>query len=133
MSKINDIASAIADILKDYGAKVVSVPKYELEDTLQMQVSVCAVSMKAEMLSKRTDEEIYVFEVGVMKHISSESEFKEMLDKLETIRLLFKHRELDNMGTFCFKIENDPAYVHEHIATLSQFTGILTLYFKAFQ
>lgn len=134
MSKINDIASAIAEVLKEYEAEVVIVPHYEMEDTFQkLHVSVCPVSVKMEMLSRGVYEQTYIIEIGVVKHFSTQAEFESMMNIIEDICAKFKHKRLSDAGAFCSKIENDPAYVHEHVLTLSQFTGIVTLYFKALQ
>ncbi len=127
MSRILDLAAAVAAALEDYSAEVLFIPEFDLKGTKGMRVIVVPAGTEFKALSRGLDDERPCIHVGVLKR-ASEDDVPSLVEFAQAMGKSFLHRRL--AGMTCTGVAFDPVYSPTHLRDKGLFVSVMELTFQ---
>lgn len=108
------------------------LPRFELEDFEDLQVSVVPDGYAGELDSRRDVEEEYRIGIGVQKAVdpSTTSAIDALMLLVDEIAVECMRMSLVGGTVHAVGVENDPIYSAEHLEEMRVFTSVLTVTFQ---
>jgi len=129
MTKILEIADAVAESLSGLNAKVEFFPEFTLRELEDLKVCVVPLAEEYKQISRQTHETVLKVQVGFLKR-ATEDDLENLLRQVEEIGLGFLNRKFAD--AVCIAVSYNPIYLPEHLRERNQFTSIIELSFKTF-
>ena len=128
MSRILDLAAAVAAALEDYSAEVLFIPEFDLKGTKGMRVIVVPAGTEFKALSRGLDDERPCIHVGVLKR-ASEDDVPALVEFAQAMGKSFLNRRL--AGATCTGVAFDPIYSPMHLREKGLFVSVVELTFAS--
>ena len=130
MSRILDLADAVAAELGDYDAEVLFIPEFDLKGTKGMRVIVVPAGTEFKALSRAAHEERPCVHVGILKK-ATEDDVPALVDFVQGLGNSFLNRRV--LDSTCTAVVFDPVYSPGHLLDKGLFVSVMELTFKAVQ
>ena len=128
MSKVYDLAIAVASELAEYDAQVQFFPEFALKGMQTTRVIVIPASDEYNSLSRNAHEELPVIHVGVVRR-ATEDDVPSLLTLVENIAKSFLRRRL--AGATCVSAGFNPLFSPEHLRENGEFISVIELTFSS--
>lgn len=128
MSKIYNLATAVASELSQYDAQVRFFPEFSLKEMQAARVIVIPASNEFNCLSRNAHEELPVIHVGVVRR-ATEEDVPALLTLVEGIARSFLRRRL--AGASCISAGFNPLFSPEHLRENGEFISVIELTFSS--
>lgn len=128
MSRILELAEAVAGALEDYGAEVQFLPEFDLKGTRGMRVIVVPAGTEFKALSRAAHEERPCVHVGVLKK-AAEDDVPALVDFVQQLGSSFLNRRM--LDSTCTSVAFNPVYSPGHLRDKGLFLSVMELTFKA--
>ena len=127
MSRILELAEAVAAALADYSAEVLFIPEFDLKGTKGTRVIVVPAGTEFKALSRGLHDERPCVHVGVLKR-ASEDDVPALVDFAQAMGRSFLNRRL--AGMTCTGVAFDPVYSPSHLRDKGLFVSVMELTFQ---
>ena len=127
MSRILELAEAVAAFLSDYGAEVLFIPEFDLKGTRDTRVVVVPAGTEFRALSRASHEERPCVHVGVLRR-ATEDDVPALVDFAQALGRSFLNRRLGGMT--CTGVAFDPVYSPSHLRDKGLFVSVMELTFQ---
>lgn len=126
MSRLIEIARAVAKELSEQKAEMLFYPEFELRDLEKLRVVVIPIELEFEASSREAHVRNYKVSVGILQR--AEKEVEKLVSFAESLGTGFLYREL--AGAVCVEVVFNPVFSAEHLRERGQFTSVVELTFR---
>ena len=127
MSRILDLAEAVAAALADYSAEVLFIPEFDLKGTKETRVIVVPAGTEFKALSRASHEARPCVHVGVLRR-ATEDDVPALVEFAQALGRSFLNRRL--AGMTCTGVAFDPVYSPTHLRDKGLFVSVMELTFQ---
>lgn len=127
MSKVLQLAGAVAAELSDYGAEVQFIPDFTLKGAKEMRVVVVPAGTEFKALSRAMHDERPCVHVGFVKK-AKEDDVPALVDFVQALGKGFLNRRLAEAT--CTEVVFDPIYSPTHLREKGLFLSVVELTFR---
>ncbi len=126
MSKVLEIAEAVASELADHHAEVQFIPEFALRGTAETRVVVVPAGTEFRALSRGLHDERPCVHVGIVRR-ATEDDVPSLIDFAQALGRSFLHRRLADAT--CTGVAFDPIYSPSHLREKGLFVSVVELTF----
>ena len=127
MSRILDLAEAVAAALADYSAEVLFIPEFDLKGTKETRDIVVPAGTEFKALSRASHEERPCDNVGVLRR-ATEDDVPALVEFAQALGRSCLNRRL--AGMTCTGVAFDPVYSPTHLRDKGLFVSVMELTFQ---
>jgi len=128
MSRVLQLAEAIAAELADYGAEVQFIPDFTLKGAKEMQIVVVPAGTEFKALSRAMHDERPCVHIGFVKK-ATEDDVPALVDFAQALGRGFLNRRI--LDSTCTNVVFDPIYSPTHLREKGLFISVVELTFRS--
>lgn len=128
MSRVLQLAEAVAAELSDYGAEVQFIPDFTLKGAKEMRVVVVPAGTEFKALSRALHDERPCVHLGVVRK-AAEEDVPALVDFTQALGRSFLNRRI--LDSTCTDVVFDPIYSPAHLREKGLFISVVELTFRA--